>query len=218
MGYSVDHNVKLNYQRLEDEVRMKALEKLRPISNDGLKSCIDAAKLVAKSVLESFFFSIEDLYLDGDKKIEDTDLRDKFEDFHDGYRATMVKWVHEHEIQIRQKTFDSSIENPRKQIGKYRRMTVLIVVIWGLLTFVLACFASAWISILFGIFTLLLATLLYFRSRNRAVAEYKQQCEEYEKQVEDKIQCWVNNLISDLKSWLQDAETFSDGLLKSFGV
>ena len=51
----------MDYVKLETDVRQKAQEYLDDVSDENLKSFLDSARFVAKSVLEKFFFSIDEL-------------------------------------------------------------------------------------------------------------------------------------------------------------
>ena len=92
--------IMMDVVRLETEVRQKALEYLDDISEGNLKAFAESTKNIAQSVLENYFLAVDDIYTNGALKIENSEIYNKFIDFHDGYRAQMKKWASENEIII----------------------------------------------------------------------------------------------------------------------
>ena len=114
MEFNTRNHVMVDFFRLKEEVRAKAAEYLDDITEENLKAFAESTKFIAQSILEKFYFDVDDLYTDGVLKLQDEKQLNAFSDFHDGYRAKMRLWSNKNLISIREVKIDASLEIPHK--------------------------------------------------------------------------------------------------------
>lgn len=220
--------------RLDEEVRSKASEYLSDITEENLKAFAESTKLIAQSVLENFYFSVNDLYTDGPKKISDQDILAQFDDFHDGYCAKMREWINQNEILIREMKIMPADGVPQKKNESIYKTPWVIAGI-GTLVAVGLCiltekwalpekwqFTDKWMK--YGKWVALAAELLslgtaaFFYKKNKASNErdYNRKLKQYEIKIQMEKARLVNGIIEDLKIWLENAEAYSEELLHTF--
>ena len=179
----------LDYTSLEKEIRKKALTDLATLNEESIRSFSEATKLIALSFLEEFYFTIDDLYSEGEFKLKDESVLNEFSDFHNGYRAQMKKWIRENDIPF--------------NFNKHPLLSskLIIVASVGIISTVcLALLSKPWIAVAAGVLTIGASTSTYRIERQK-----------YKENV-------VEAIIADIKKWLSEAQSFSDNLLKSFNV
>ena len=220
MESSVSKETMMNFDLLEEKVRSKAKDYLDVTSEENLSSLVNFAKFVAGSVFQNYYFAVENSYLDGEKQIEDEALRNEFADFHDGYRARMKEWVNdkENEIRTRTKTMSFSAPSPKRVNDKRIWIPFIIVGIGTFLAIVSAFFTRLWIPVIIELLVLAVAFCFHRTIKKQAEADYLIQKKKYEEQIGLDIKLWVDDLVSDLKEWLNNAKSYSDSVLKSFGL
>lgn len=208
----------MDYVRLETDVRQKAQEYLDDVSDDNLKSFVESARFVALSVLEKYFFSIDELYTNGACKIADENVYNKFIDFHDGYRALMKNWSSNHEIAIRETKVDPSLKQPELSCENLNKHTPKIVGIGTLVAAGLYILSDAWKAVAAEVLALGTATLVYKQNKKNQESDYAFKVEQYERQLKKEKDRLATCLINDLKQWLKNAEQYSNSILVEFGV
>lgn len=212
------NKVMVDLVRLEEEVRAKATEYLEDITEDNLKAFAESTKFIAQSVLEKFYFDVDDLYTEGVLKLQDEKQLNAFFDFHDGYRAKMRLWSNNNLISIREVKIDVSLEIPHK--GEDVMKTPVAVAGVGTLIAVGLAIAGVelWIIVAAELLALATAAYLYKQKKAQSEANYAFKVKRYEMQIEQEKARLVNGLIEDLKIWLNNAEAYSDSLLVLFGI
>ena len=203
--------------RLETEVRKKAKDYLMEITEDNLKDFAESTKNIAQAVLENYFLAVDDIYTNGALKIEDDVILNKFMDFHDGYRAQMKKWSSGNAIKIGELQVDPSLKYPEIEEEEIRKPLVIA----GLGTLVavgLYIFTEKWIAVAAELLVLGAAAYTYKKSKDGLEKKYAFKIQKYETQIEQEKARLVNGLIKDLKTWLSNAEKFSNEIIISFGI
>lgn len=204
--------------RLEEEVRAKAAEYLNDITEENLRAFAESTKFIAQSVLEKYYFDVDDLYTEGVLKLQDESQLNAFSDFHDGYRAKMRLWSNQNPISIREMKIGASLEFPHKE----EIATMAPVAVAGIGTLIAVGLAIAgvkvWIIVAAELLALASAAYLYKKKKAQSEANYAFKVRQYEMQIKQEKARMVNGLIKDLKIWLNNAEAYSDSLLASFGV
>lgn len=210
----------MNFDLLEKEVCSKAKDYLGIISEENYSSLVDSAKFVARSVFQNYYAAVENSYLDGEKRIEDEALYNLFADFHDGYRARMKEWMNKKENEMRPSVNPMAFSAPSSEGVKDKRFWIpfLIVVIGTLIAFVSAFFTRLWIPVIIELLVMAVAFSFHRTIKKQVEADYFNQKITYEQAIEAERNRLVNGLISDLKEWLNNANSYSDSVLKDFGV
>ena len=208
----------MDYVKLETDVRQKAQEYLDDVSDENLKSFLDSARFVAKSVLEKFFFSIDELYTIGACKIADEKVYNEFIDFHDGYRALMKKWSSNHEIVIRKMKVDLSMNHPELSYENLNKHTPTIIGIGTLVAVGLYIFSDAWKAVATEALAVGTATFVYKQNKKNQGSDYAFKVKQYDSQLKKEKERLVTSLINDLKQWLNNAEQYSNSILTEFDI
>ena len=204
--------------RLETEVRQKAKEYLDDISEENLKSFAESTKCIAQSILENYFLSIDDIYSNGALKIGDIEVLNKFIDFHDGYRAKMKRWASDNEITIGKMTVTPTLKYPEMDDEKITKKPIAIAGVGTLVAVGLFIFTEMWIAVAAELLALGVAAYTYKKNKENREKQYAFRVKKYEMQIEQEKARLVNGLIKDLKTWLSNAEHFSNDVLVSFGI
>lgn len=218
MDTNSNSKVMMDIVRLETEVRQKAQEYLDDISEANLKAFAESTKYIAQSVLENYFLSVDDIYTNGALKIENRDIFNKFMDFHDGYRAQMKKWASENEITIGEMRVTPSLKYPEIEDENIIKKPISIVGVGTLVAVGLIIFSEIWIAVAAELLALGIAAYTYKKSKEHREKEYAFRLKKYEMQIEQEKARLVNGLIKDLKTWLANAESFSNEFLVSLGL
>ena len=198
--------------RLETEVRQKALEYLDDISEGNLKAFAESTKNIAQSVLENYFLAVDDIYTNGALKIENSEIYNKFIDFHDGYRAQMKKWATENEITIGEMVITPTLQYPEIENENLAKKPIAIAGVGTLVAAGLIIFSKMWLL------TLGVSAYSYKKSKESRETRYAFRVKKYEMQIEQEKARLVNGLIKDLKTWLGNAESFSNDVILKFGI
>lgn len=204
--------------RLETEVRQKALEYLDDISETNLKSFAESTKYIAQSILENYYLSVDDIYTNGALKIEDRNIFNKFIDFHDGYRAQMKKWASENEITISEMEVLPTPKYLEIEDENIIKKPIAITGVGTLVAVGLIIFTKMWIAVAAELLVLGVAVSTYKESKESREKKHAFRVKKYEMQIEQEKARLVNGLIKDLKTWLGNAESFSNIVLTSFGI
>lgn len=212
-----DNGVLMDYVRLELEVRKKALTYLDEINEENLKSFTEDVKFVAQSVLEDYFFSIDNLCSEGIKRLTNEDNLDRFLDFHDGYRAKMKKWSNDHKIEIRQINV-SLVKYPQMKTTVGRKLVLIAGIGSAVVVMGLFVFTDIWIFVAAELLMLGIAVYIYKKECDSCKKEYAFKIKQYEIQKDQQRAKFVNGLIVDLKKWLKQAENYSNNILVTFGI
>lgn len=219
MDLNFNNNViMMDYIRLETEIRRKAQEYLDDISEGNLKAFVESAKYIAKSVLENYFLSIDDVYTNGPLKIKDCDIFNKFIDFHDGYRAQMKKWVSDNEMTIGEMKITPTLKYPDIEDEDIIKRPLAIAGVGTLVAVGLIIFTEMWIAVAAELLALSVAAYVYNKSKKSREKKYAFREKMYEMKIEQEKVHLVNGLIKDLKIWLGNAETFSNYILVSLDI
>jgi hypothetical protein len=139
--------IMMDVVRLETEVRQKALEYLDDISEGNLKAFAESTKNIAQSVLENYFLAVDDIYTNGALKIENSEIYNKFIDFHDGYRAQMKKWATENEITIGEMVITPTLQYPEIENENITKKPIAIAGVGTLVAAGLIIFSKMWIAV-----------------------------------------------------------------------
>ena len=204
--------------RLEIEVRQKAKEYLDDISEENLKSFAESTKYIAQSILENYFLSVDDIYSNGALKIGDIEVLNKFIDFHDGYRAKMKRWASDNEITIGKMTVTPTLKYPEMDDEKISKKPISIAGVGTLVAVGLFIFTEIWIAVAAELLALGVAAYTYKKNKENREKQYAFRVKKYEMQIEQEKTRLVNGLIKDLKTWLSNAEHFSNDVLVSFSI
>ena len=218
MEFNTRNHVMVDSFRLEEEVRAKAAEYLDDITEENLKAFAESTKFIAQSILEKFYFDVDDLYTVGVLKLQDEKQLNAFSDFHDGYRAKMRLWSNKNLISIREVKIDASLEMPHK----VEDVTAPPIAVAGVGTLIAVGLAIAgvelWIIVAAELLALATATYLYKQKKSQSESDYIFKVKRYEIQIEFEKTRLVNGIIEDLTKWLNNAKNHSDSLLISFGI
>ena len=218
MEFNTRNHVMVDFFRLKEEVRAKAAEYLDDIPEENLKAFAESTKFIAQSILEKFYFDVDDLYTDGVLKLQDEKQLNAFSDFHDGYRAKMRLWSNKNLISIREVKIDASLEIPHK-VQDVTAPPVAVASVGTLIAVGLAIAGvELWIIVAAELLVLATATYLYKQKKAQNKADYNFKLKRYENQIEREKARLVNGLIEDLTKWLNNAKNHSDSLLISFGI
>ena len=210
--------IMMDVVRLETEVRQKALEYLDDISEGNLKAFAESTKNIAQSVLENYFLAVDDIYTNGALKIENSEIYNKFIDFHDGYRAQMKKWATENEITIGEMVITPTLQYPEIENENITKKPIAIAGVGTLLAAGLIIFSKMWIAVAAELLTLGVSAYSYKKSKESRETRYAFRVKKYEMQIEQEKARLVNGLIKDLKTWLGNAESFSNDVILKFGI
>lgn len=208
----------MDFVRLETEVRQKAKDYLDEISESNLKAFAEATKYIAQSVLENYYLSVDDIFTNGALKIEDTELLDKFIDFHDGYRAKMKNWASENEITIGEMIVNPTLQYPELEYQNIVKKPVAIASVGTLVAVGLFIFTEIWIAVAAELLALGVAAYNYKNCKESRKKMYSFRVKKYEMQIEQEKVRLVNGLIKDLKTWLSNAESFSNDVISNIGI
>jgi hypothetical protein len=211
-------HVMMDYVRLEKEVRQKAKEYLGEITEDNLKSFAESTKYIAQSVFEKYYLEVDHQFSDGALKIKDEELFDKFMDFRDGYRASMKKWMADNEISIREMKVDPTISFPNLPTEDIKQTSLVIAGVGTLVAVGLFIFSELWIAVAAELLFLGTAAFIYKKKKDKQSEDYEFEIRNYEILIEKEKSRLVNGLIKDLKTWLKNAEQYSDEVLTKIGV
>lgn len=204
--------------RLETEVRQKAQEYLDDISESNLKAFAESTKNIAQSVLENYFLAVDDIYTNGVLKIEDSKIYNKFIDFHDGYRAQMKRWASENKITIGEMVITPTLKYPEIEDEDITKKPIAIAGVGTLVAAGLIIFSKIWIAVAAELLSLGVSAYTYKKSKESREKRYAFRLKKYEMQIEQEKARLVNGLIKDLKTWLGNAESFSNDVILKFGI
>ena len=210
--------IMMDVVRLETEVRQKAQEYLDDISESNLKAFAESTKNIAQSVLENYFLAVDDIYTNGALKIKDSEIYNKFIDFHDGYRAQMKKWASENEITIGKMVITPTLRYPKIEDENIAKKPIAIAGVGTIVAAGLIIFSKVWIAVAAELLTLGASAYTYKKSKESREKKYAFRVKEYEMQIEQEKARLVNGLIKDLKTWLGNAESFSNDVILKFGI
>ena len=218
MDMNSNSRVMMDFVRLETEVRQKAQEYLDDISEANLKAFAESTKYIAQSILENYFLSVDDIYTNGALKIEDNEVFNKFIDFHDGYRAQIKRWAADNEITIGEMMVTPTLKYPEMEDENITKKPIAIAGVGTLVAVGLFIFTEMWIAVAAELLVLGVAAYTYKKSKENREKQYAFRVKKYEMQIEQEKARLVNGLIKDLKTWLSNAEQFSNDVLVSFGI
>lgn len=190
-----------DYALLKSKVQEIVDLYLYDISEDGIKGFLRSVKSIAKDILESYYISVDDSFMDGDGMIKGAELRDKFADFHSGYRARMAEWVSNLELDIPVPALALS------SIGLIGEKAKLTLGLGSLAAVGLAVFTKSWIGILAE--TMVVGTAIHL---------HKQEEMAHKLHVMQTKENFVNAVINAVEQLFKDAEHYSGTLLKDIGV
>ena len=139
-------------------------------------------------------------------------------DFHDGYRASMKKWMANNEITIREMKVDTSISLPDLPSEDIKQTSLVIAGTGTLVAVGLFIFTDLWIAVAAELLFLGIAAVIYKKKKDKQTADYEFKIREYEILIEKEKSHLVNGLIKDLKTWLYNAEEYSDKILTKIGI
>lgn len=218
MDMNSNPKVMMDFVRLETEVHQKAQEYLDDISEANLKAFAESTKYIAQSILENYFLSVDDIYTNGALKIEDNEVFNKFIDFHDGYRAQMKRWSADNEITIKEMMVTPTLKYPEMEDENITKKPIAIAGVGTLVSVGLFIFTEMWIAVVAELLALGVAACTYKKNKENREKQYAFMVKKYEMQIEQEKARLVNGLIKDLKTWLSNAEQFSNDVLVSFGI
>jgi len=205
--------IKIDIVRLETEVRAKAKEYLEIVSEESLRNFAESTKIIAESVLEDYFFKVDDFYTEGPYKIEDNEKLQQFSDFYNGYRQQMKDWIKNHKIQIREmKLSDWEQSNNNSQERDSKTILIKGAGIGTLIAVGLFIFTNIWVALAAEILALGMTYYIYKKDKEKEQFQAKQ----YEIRLENKKAELIDGVIADLKKWLKEAETASDSFIEQY--
>lgn len=231
----------IDYVRLEMAVREKARLYLDEITENSLQNFANAVKFEAKSVLENYYFCIDNFYTEGEYRIRDKETLNSFMDFHNGYRAQMKRWVSSNDIAITKISVDSVIPPKQPVINKSlpgivagvgsgtvagafiaaKSISAETLVNLGLshscIATGLAIFSNVWVLLAAELLVLGAAYCIKKKQKNTET-KYKMELCEYEIAFEKSKAEFINGILFDLKKWLENAYNFSKDLLTKFNI
>lgn len=218
MDTKFNKKIMMDVVRLETEVRQKAQEYLDDISESNLKAFAESTKNIAQSVLENYFLAVDDIYTNGVLKIEDSKIYNKFIDFHDGYRAQMKRWASENKITIGEMVITPTLKYPEIEDEDITKKPIAIAGVGTLVAAGLIIFSKIWIAVAAELLSLGVSAYTYKKSKESREKRYAFRVKKYEMQIEQEKARLVNGLIKDLKTWLGNAESFSNDVILKFGI
>lgn len=212
------NNIKIDYARLEAEVRQKAQVYLDSISEENLKAFIDSTRFIAYSVIEDYYFTVDDYYTNGKYKIESSETLHKFIDFYDGYRAQMRKWVSENNITIKEMKFNSPRIPEENDDNNITKNPKIVTGIGTLISVGLCIFKEVWVAVATELLTLTIAAYTYKLNKESYQKKYVSKIIEIELQIEREKEHFIAEVIREIKVWLEQAEVFSNEIILKMGI
>lgn len=212
------NNIKIDYARLEAEVRQKAQVYLDSFSEENLKAFIDSTRFIAYSVIEDYYFTVDDYYTNGKYKIESSEILHKFIDFYDGYRAQMRKWVSENNITIKEMKFNSPRIPEENDDNNITKNPKIVTGIGTLISVGLCIFKGFWVAVATELLTLSIAAYTYKLNKESYQKKYVSKIREIELQIEREKEHFIAEVIREIKGWLEQAEVFSNEIILKMGI
>lgn len=206
--YSID------YAKMKRAISEKASSLLSDISEENLRYFSNEVKTIAEGTLDDYVFKVFNLYSEGAKKIDDTDILLAFTDYREGYQGKMDSWKRTHPIEIKQQ----KVSIPRKPIVPEQKVkSVHVLSIGTVIATGLFIFSNAWIALAAELLTLVIASRQHIQKK-KITKQYQWQLDKYKMEIEKLKSDLIQGLTKDIESWLNLAVQESSTILKSFNL
>ena len=111
-----------------------------------------------------------------------------------------------------------TLKYPEMEDANITKKPIAIAGVGTLVAVGLFIFTEMWIAVAAELLVLCVAAYTYKKSKENREKRYAFRVKKYEMQIEQEKARLVNGLIKDLKTWLSNAEQFSNDVLVSFGI
>jgi hypothetical protein len=130
----------------------------------------------------------------------------------------MKKWATENEITIGEMVITPTLQYPEIENDNITKKPIAIAGVGTLVAAGLIIFSKMWIAVAAELLTLGVSAYSYKKSKESRETRYAFRVKKYEMQIEQEKARLVNGLIKDLKTWLGNAESFSNDVILKFGI
>ena len=130
----------------------------------------------------------------------------------------MKRWASDNEITIGKMTVTPTLKYPEMDDEKITKKPIAIAGVGTLVAVGLFIFTEIWIAVAAELLALGVAAYTYKKNKENREKQYAFRVKKYEMQIEQEKTRLVNGLIKDLKTWLSNAEHFSNDVLVSFSI
>lgn len=210
-----DYRLKPDIANMKEEIFNLAKTTLEDVSEDNLKYFSEEAKRVAESTFEQYVFSVYDLYTKGALKISNDESLDAFIDMNKGYQSVMLAWKKEQPIKLVQRSIE--IKEPTVESQSFKSYHKETAVVGTVVATALAIFSKLWIGIAVEMLTIA-AAILQNKSYTKNKENYAAKVKQYNIELKNKKQQFINGVIGDLCKWVDMGVEKSDEVLKAFNL
>lgn len=209
------YRLKPDIANMKEEIFNLAKTILEDISEDNLKYFSEEAKRMAESTFEQYVFSVYDLYTKGALKISNDESLDTFIDVNRGYQSIMLAWKKEQPIEVVHRSIEIKEPMEKSQSSKsYHKETA---VVGTAVATALAIFSKLWVGIAVEMLTIA-ASIMQYRNYTKKKENYAAKVKQYDIDLNNKKQQFINGVIDDLCKWVDMGVGKSDEVLKTFNL
>ena len=111
-----------------------------------------------------------------------------------------------------------TLKYPEMEDENITKKPIAIAGVGTLVAVGLFIFTEMWIAVVAELLALGVAAYTYKKNKENREKQYAFRVKKYEMQIEQEKARLVNGLIKDLKTWLGNAESFSNDVILKFGI
>jgi hypothetical protein len=210
---NTNHIFVIDFEQMKREVRKKAEQLLEEINEDNIEYFVKEVKKLAKHILGQYVYSIYKYYTEGAAEIKDVNSLEAFTNTDTGFYAKMSKWKDRSEILIEKEEVEYPKMPLEPNLKTYYKTTIVVGTIFaaGLLIFK----QPWWIVLVVELLTLSVSYAQY-RHISDTEKKYNKQLEEYQIKTAELKKTYVDDIISDIETWLVQGQEKSIELLKTY--
>lgn len=205
----------LDIQPLKTAIIEKANLLLTEITEENLKTFLQAVTMIAEGVMEQYVFKVYNLYSKGEFKIANIDTLVSFTDYCSGYQSKMLNWIKSNPIQLQEQNVEMPKRPKAPQINKHQPViTISIGTATAIGSYI---FTNAWVALATEILTLVIA----YRQKAKQQKDkrfYESELKAYNIQLGKKRMALINGLTEDLVKWLEMGKEYSNYILLSYNL
>lgn len=203
----------IDLEQMKSEVKRKAEQILGEINEDNIRYFVNETKKLAKHILSQYIYAIYKHYTEGEYEIKDINNLKAFTNTDKGYYAQMSKWKDQSIILIKKEIVEYPKMPLEPNLKTYYKTTIVVGTIFaaGLLIFK----QPWWIVLVVELLTLSMSYAQY-RHISDTEKKYNKQLEEYQIKIAELKITYVDDIISDIETWLVQGQEKSIELLKTY--
>ena len=202
----------MDIQPLKTAIIEKANLLLTEITEENLKTFLQAVTMIAEGVMEQYVFKVYNLYSKGEFKIANIDTLVSFTDYCSGYQSKMLNWIKSNPIQLQEQNVEMPEWSKAPQINRHQPAITISV---GTATAIgLYIFTNAWVALAAEILILVIA----YRQKNKQQKDkrfYESELKAYNIQLRMAL---INGFTEDLIKWLEMGKEYSNSILHSYNL